>query len=140
MAEKDGADLGAAERQAEVAGGAGVDGVHGEAAGLVGGLFEDVGLEGHRRKSDNSYAAALPAGKQKLGEIPAERGVSWRPEAAAAASVRLVFTVDRDRGLAGAVAQVVQAGLHRLGLALDLDLLDVRGIDRETRARRPRRS
>ena len=34
FAEKDGTDFGAAERQAEVAGIAGVDGVHGETAGL----------------------------------------------------------------------------------------------------------
>ena len=49
VAVEDGADFGAAERQAEVAGGGFVDGVHGEAAGLVGSLGEDVGLELHEK-------------------------------------------------------------------------------------------
>ena len=34
MSEEDGTDVGAAEREAEVAGGAGVNGIHGEAAGF----------------------------------------------------------------------------------------------------------
>jgi hypothetical protein len=38
VAEEHGADLGAAQRQAQVAGGAGVDGVDRQAAGLVGGF------------------------------------------------------------------------------------------------------
>ena len=42
MSEEDGPDFGAAERQAEVAGVAGVDGVHGEAASLVGGAGKGV--------------------------------------------------------------------------------------------------
>ena len=38
FAEKDGTNIGGTERQAEVAGGALVDGVHGEATGFIGGL------------------------------------------------------------------------------------------------------
>src|SRR5262245_3510039 len=40
-----------------------------------------------------------------------------------------ILLLDRDRGLAGAAAEVIKTGLHRLGLALDLDFLDVRGVD-----------
>lgn len=43
---EDGSDFGAAEWQAEVAGRAGVDGIHGEATCLVGGLGEDFGVHG----------------------------------------------------------------------------------------------
>ena len=50
MAVKHGADLGGTERQTEVAGGALVHGVDGEAAGLVGGLGENVGLEFHGKE------------------------------------------------------------------------------------------
>jgi hypothetical protein len=42
-----GADLGGAERQAEMAGGGFVHGIHGEATGLVGGFGQDFGLELH---------------------------------------------------------------------------------------------
>ena len=43
----------------------------------------------------------------------------------------MIALLDGHRGLAGATAEVVKAGLHRLGLALDLDLLDVRGVNRK---------
>jgi hypothetical protein len=45
-----GADLGGAEREAKVAGVALMDGVHGEATGLVGGLCEEGEVECHREK------------------------------------------------------------------------------------------
>jgi hypothetical protein len=41
FAEKDGTDFGAAEGEAEVAGGALVHGIHGETTGFVGGLSEE---------------------------------------------------------------------------------------------------
>jgi hypothetical protein len=44
---EDGTDLRRAERQAEMAGLAGVDGVHREASGLIGGLGEERGLQDH---------------------------------------------------------------------------------------------
>ena len=44
VAEKEGAKLGAAKREPEVAGVAGVDSVNGQAAGLVRGFLENVGL------------------------------------------------------------------------------------------------
>ena len=47
VAIKDSADLGGAERQAEVPRGARMDGVDGEAAGLIGCLGKEVGLQGH---------------------------------------------------------------------------------------------
>ena len=52
VAVEHGADLGAAQRQAEVAGGTLVDGVNGEAAGLVGGLGENLSLEFHGKSGD----------------------------------------------------------------------------------------
>ena len=42
LAEQHGTDFGAAERQAEVAGVTGVDGIHGEATGFIGGLSERI--------------------------------------------------------------------------------------------------
>jgi hypothetical protein len=50
VAIENGADLGAAKRKAEMAGIALMDGVHGEAAGLVGSESEDIGLEFHALK------------------------------------------------------------------------------------------
>ena len=50
MAIEHGPDLGAPEWQAEVAGGTLVDGVDGEATGLIGGLGENVGLEFHGKE------------------------------------------------------------------------------------------
>ena len=47
FAEEHGTDFGAAERQAEVAGIAGVDGIHGEATGFVGGLGKQGGIHGN---------------------------------------------------------------------------------------------
>ena len=47
VAVEDRAHLGAAEREAEVAGLRGVDGVHGEAAGLVGGVGKDFEIQTH---------------------------------------------------------------------------------------------
>ena len=49
---EDGADFRAAERQAEVAGVAGMDGVHGEAARLGRGLREDGGIHWRSGLSD----------------------------------------------------------------------------------------
>ena len=47
VAEEDGPDLGAAERQAEMAGGAAVHGIHGEAASFIGGAGEGIDREFH---------------------------------------------------------------------------------------------
>jgi hypothetical protein len=52
-AEKGCADFGGAEGQAEVAGIALMDGVHGEATGLVGGLGEEGEIEGHREMGED---------------------------------------------------------------------------------------
>ena len=96
VAEKDGADLGGAERETEVTGGAGVDGVDGEAAGLVGGLGQEVGLQGHGNFALD-LTARRTAGKQILAtkkrapEGPlrksGERALSW-PEWPPSASGR----------------------------------------------------
>ena len=51
FAEKDGADFRAAERQTEVAGGTGVDGIHGESTGLIGGGRKNIGI--HKRISES---------------------------------------------------------------------------------------
>src|SRR2546430_979070 len=42
-----------------------------------------------------------------------------------------VLFLDRDRGLAGPAAEIIKARFHRLRLALDFDLLDIRRIDRK---------
>jgi hypothetical protein len=50
LAEERRADLRAAERESKVAGGAGMDGIHGEAAGFIGGTGEcgEIGI--HKRR------------------------------------------------------------------------------------------
>ena len=48
VAEEDGPDFGAAERQTEVAGIAGMDGVHGEAAGFVRSAGEGIEIQSHK--------------------------------------------------------------------------------------------
>jgi hypothetical protein len=51
VAEEDRADLGASQREPQVAGLAGVDRVYRQASGLVGRLLKNAGLEGHRKIS-----------------------------------------------------------------------------------------
>jgi hypothetical protein len=77
MTVKDGADLGAAERQTEVAGGALVDGVNGEAAGLVSSESEDFGLEFHAWEI--------------IGEKGQADGFPWRRESPKSSAYGKIF-------------------------------------------------
>ena len=49
-----GSDFGAAKRQAKVTGRAGVDGVHGEATSLIGGLRKNFSIHSRRKLSDRA--------------------------------------------------------------------------------------
>ena len=42
-----------------------------------------------------------------------------------------VLNLNGNSGLAGAATKVIKAGLHNLGLALNLDFVDVGGVYRE---------
>ena len=48
MPEKDCPNLRASKRQAKVAGGTGVDGIHGEAASFIGGTFKGIDRKIHK--------------------------------------------------------------------------------------------
>jgi hypothetical protein len=63
MAEKNGANLGCAERQAKMARRTGVHGIDGEAAGLIGCFGEEMGLQGHLvgRKIELSWPQRVQA-------------------------------------------------------------------------------
>lgn len=57
VAEENGADLRATERQAEMPGLAGVHGIHGEAAGFSGGARKGIKLESHSRGEEEPSGA-----------------------------------------------------------------------------------
>ena len=69
--------LGAAERQAEVPGVAGMDGVDRQPARLVGRLFKDLGREGHRGKVRQLLRPVNLPGKKKRRNCAAQN-LSWR--------------------------------------------------------------
>src|SRR5665213_1936058 len=79
MAVEHGADLRAAQRQAEVAGRAGVDCVDGEATGLIRSLGQDRRREGHRELPDGYDAGAASSTRRSLSLIAtAALPVRWR--------------------------------------------------------------
>jgi hypothetical protein len=67
MAEQHGANFGATEREAEVAGGARVNRIYCEAAGLVGRLRQEVCLERHEMKIRQDVDSVTALGKPEVG-------------------------------------------------------------------------
>src|SRR5208283_4415453 len=81
------------------------------------------------RKSDNSYGPSTEQAGILAPAAPRRASAVRRRGDVLLGAPGL--HVDGHRGLAGAVAQVVQPCLHGFGIELDLDRLDVRRVDRE---------